>query len=492
MSRLIRIMVLCLFVLACASTGRAETLNAKVTAVDGDVATLAVDGGRLPNPGDWVSVFGQIPGLDGDVLIGRGKVTEIRHGAVLAKIDARGELKEGLTAQIVSTQRRAATAATGAAGGFEKLFNGRDLAGWQVQSGKVESWRAEGGSLITSGHPVGWLFTEKEYSDFELRLEYKASEKSNSGVCIRGPSPDVAPGANDPSFKGLEIQIVDDDDPAVASAASGSFPTGSIWGVVAPSQRATYAAGEWNAMDIVVRGRQVTVSINGTQVVNANLDDYAAKVQRFPGLLRASGFIGLQSYANQVEFRNIAVKPLSSRVSPNAMSIAPPGGSVGFQEGDGAQVDPQLAKAKVLNGGRGMFMAVTAGSGEAAGNGNDILWIVNKLDNQAAAHNAVAKMADMERKIHLQIHIPNDGSAWKKASFGDAVYDGKGNDKRITIQCGGSVPPLTRWERVLAYRGVFLIDLKFTGSDAKQDFTNDEERIIQKTRDLIDRRFPKN
>jgi hypothetical protein len=225
-------------------------------------------------------------------------------------------------------QPRAATgAADGArtADGFGRLFNGRDLSGWTLQSGQIGSWRAEGGSLITSGDPKGWLFAEKEYSDFELRVEYKVSANANSGICIRAPGPDVAPGAQDPSFKGLEIQIIDDN---ASQGDSGDFATGSIWGIAAPSQRVTRPVGEWNAMDIVVRGRQVAVSINGTQVVDANLGDHAAKAERFPGLLRTSGFIGLQSYANQVEFRNVAIKSLSSAGADEsaAQPAVPPAG----------------------------------------------------------------------------------------------------------------------------------------------------------------------
>ena len=192
------------------------------------------------------------------------------------------------------------------ASGWRDLFDGKTLSGWKIHSGRIDSWRVEGSSLVTSGSPRGWLFTEEEYSDFELRLEYKVSTNANSGISIRNPAPNVASGWNDPSHKGLEIQIVDDENPAAASW--GGFPTGSIFGVVTPSRRVTRATGEWNTMDIVVRGRQVVVSINDSLVVNANLDNYPGKVGQFPGLQRTSGFIGLQLYANQVEFRDIRIQ----------------------------------------------------------------------------------------------------------------------------------------------------------------------------------------
>ncbi len=57
--------------------------------------------------------------------------------------------------------------------GFEKLFNGKDLKGWQVnEGGNLDKWGAADGLLFTKGSGGGWLMTEKEYGDFELRLEF--------------------------------------------------------------------------------------------------------------------------------------------------------------------------------------------------------------------------------------------------------------------------------------------------------------------------------
>src|SRR5262245_35093842 len=70
--------------------------------------------------------------------------------------------------------------------GFETLFNGKDLSGWKVnKDGKIDVWGAEKGVLFVKGGGGGWLMTEKEYSDFELRLEFKLPEKGNSGVALR-------------------------------------------------------------------------------------------------------------------------------------------------------------------------------------------------------------------------------------------------------------------------------------------------------------------
>jgi hypothetical protein len=207
-----------------------------------------------------------------------------------------------------------------AADGFQKLLNGRDLTGWQIESGQIGTWQVDGPTLVSSGSPRGWLFTDKEYSDFELRLEYKLSENANSGISIRSPWCTGATAATDPSVQGMEIQIVDDEhaEPAMARG----WLTGSIWGVAAPSKRATRPVGQWNAMTVVARGRQVTVSINNTQVLDVNLDNHADEFGRFPGLKRNSGFVGLQSWAGRVEFRNLAIKSLAPS-APAAAAATP-------------------------------------------------------------------------------------------------------------------------------------------------------------------------
>src|SRR5262249_49417221 len=56
--------------------------------------------------------------------------------------------------------------------GFTKLFNGKDTTGWKAHNGDTKAWTVEDGVLGVNGKG-GWLMTEKEYGDFELRLEYK-------------------------------------------------------------------------------------------------------------------------------------------------------------------------------------------------------------------------------------------------------------------------------------------------------------------------------
>jgi hypothetical protein len=190
--------------------------------------------------------------------------------------------------------------------GFESLFNGKDLTGWKVnEGGNLAVWGAENGLLFVNGRGGGWLMTEKEYADFDLRLEFKLPEKGNSGVALRSPL------RGDPAYAGMEIQILDDAwHKAHYKGLKPTQLTGSIYDVVPPAKDATKPVGEWNQMQITAKGRQITVVLNGTKIVDANLDDYKNRADKHPGLLREKGHLGLQSHDGRVEFRNLFVKPL--------------------------------------------------------------------------------------------------------------------------------------------------------------------------------------
>jgi hypothetical protein len=192
--------------------------------------------------------------------------------------------------------------------GFTSIFNGKDLTGWKVNEGaNMKVWGADNGILYVEGAGGGWLMTEKEYSDFQVRVEYKlTTEDGNSGVALRSPM------RGDAAYVGMEIQILND--PWYLKNYRGLKRvqlTGSIYGVVAPSKEAIRPVGEWNKMDITARGRHVTVKVNGTKVVDADLDEHKDQFKAHPGLTRKKGHIGLQSHTGRVEFRHIYVKDLS-------------------------------------------------------------------------------------------------------------------------------------------------------------------------------------
>src|SRR5262249_53426080 len=126
-----------------------------------------------------------------------------------------------------------------------------------------------------------------------------------SGVALRSPM------EGNPAYAGMEIQILDD--AWHKENYKGLKPTqltGSIYDVVPPSKSVTKPVGEWNRMRIVAKGRHVMVVLNGTKIVDANLDEHKDRFKTHPGLERAKGHLGLQSHDGRVEFRGLYVKLL--------------------------------------------------------------------------------------------------------------------------------------------------------------------------------------
>jgi hypothetical protein len=201
-------------------------------------------------------------------------------------------------AQITSEEKKA---------GFIPLFNGTDLNGWKRYDVKNDVWGVEAGKIVCAGKAGGgWLGTDRDYADFELRLEYRLAAGGNSGVYIRAPQQGWI------SRVGMEIQILDDWHPRYSQIDFYQY-TGSIYHVVAPTRRASKKAGQWNALAILAEGRRVMVILNGKKIVDADLDRCRQDPQvakEHPGLARTTGRIGLQSHTDRVEFRNLRLREI--------------------------------------------------------------------------------------------------------------------------------------------------------------------------------------
>ncbi len=202
--------------------------------------------------------------------------------------------------------------------GFTALFNGKDLTGWQGAVGLKLSdekklaarkdadakatahWKVEDGVLVNDGKGVN-LATSKDYTDFELRLDWKIEPKGDSGVYLRGVP---------------QVQIWDSDTLTGNLAADKGKGSGGLWNNPAGSKgkdpllRADKAPGEWNHFRIVMKGEEVTVYLNGELVV-----DKAPLTAVKP--LPKTGPIELQQHPKQdgtfgkIMFRNIFVKELA-------------------------------------------------------------------------------------------------------------------------------------------------------------------------------------
>lgn len=202
------------------------------------------------------------------------------------------------------------------------LFNGRDLEGWEVKGDGM--WKVLAGGILmaqaTSGPkaPFGawpatldekkymqwrqaqsWLYTQAEFGEFDLHVEYLTAPGGNSGISIRdstrgkyaiAPEPDYE---KTPAHWGYEIQIY--------NGIKTKYPTGSVY-LFAPAEFGHEKSGDWNSIDIESRNAMIRVSLNG-QVVARHTGDPARP---------RTGPIGLQLHDrfSTIMFRNIRIREI--------------------------------------------------------------------------------------------------------------------------------------------------------------------------------------
>ena len=178
----------------------------------------------------------------------------------------------------------------------QSLFNGRDFTGWHKAGNGI--WTIEDGDIVgrfdRAKPGPGYVFTNQEFTDFDLRLEFWISTEGNSGVFIRQPlrefgtKGDARP-AHSPG-DGVEVQI-DYHDP--------KNMTGAIYNLHQPSA-VRGAENRWVKYRIACKGPRVDVWI----------DDQP--VNRYDELKSLKGAIGLQMHGQQphdhiVKFRNFEI-----------------------------------------------------------------------------------------------------------------------------------------------------------------------------------------
>lgn len=198
--------------------------------------------------------------------------------------------------------------------GFSPLIRGEELEGWVIQEGRSGSWKRQGDEIGCVSAGGGWLRTEKEYSDFILKLEYRLQPGGNSGIGIRCP-----PSGN-PTFTGIEIQLLDDHAEKYADLRPDQY-TGSIYYQVPAQQRASLRPnGEWNACEIRCLGDYLQVWINGELVNDVNLARPRPKGDAAAGPFSPTnrppfGHLALQSHSTRVDFRNIQIQDFTVRTA---------------------------------------------------------------------------------------------------------------------------------------------------------------------------------
>jgi hypothetical protein len=167
-----------------------------------------------------------------------------------------------------------------------KIFNGKDLTGWEAID-RPNQWIVENG-VLKSPKSGANIRTKETYNDFKLHIEFRYPKGSNSGVYLRGR---------------YEIQIEDN-----KGMEPMSLYLGGIYGFIDPWLNMAKEPGEWQAYDVELVGRMVTVKANGTTIIYK---------QEIPGITGgaldskegAPGPIMMQGDHGPIEFRNIVLTP---------------------------------------------------------------------------------------------------------------------------------------------------------------------------------------
>jgi hypothetical protein len=188
------------------------------------------------------------------------------------------------------------------AAGFVSLFDGQTLTGW---TGATEGYTVLDGAIQCLPEKGGNLLTEKEYADFTLRLEFRLPPGGNNGVGIR------APAVGHVATEGIEIQILDNTAQKYKTLAPYQYH-GSVYGLIPAKRGYLREVGVWNDQEITCVGRRLTILLNGTVIVNGDLDDAlrngAMDGKDHPGARRTSGRVGFLGHNDPVAFRHIRIR----------------------------------------------------------------------------------------------------------------------------------------------------------------------------------------
>jgi hypothetical protein len=197
-------------------------------------------------------------------------------------------------------------------GGWTPLFNGKDLSGWtryldpKKQADPDKIWTVHDGMIDCEGSVNGYLLTDKEFSNYVLRVQWrwgdKVTSQRNSGVFVHVSGPDkIWP-------KGVEAQLF-------------SGHAGDIWLVDGFKLRVDKSRqdpktprhflhtkdgvekpiGEWNEYEITCKGDTIKLVVNGQELNEGTHAEHSR------------GKILLQSEGAEILFRNIELKHLPSQ-----------------------------------------------------------------------------------------------------------------------------------------------------------------------------------
>jgi len=209
--------------------------------------------------------------------------------------------------------------------GFQMLFDGTTLAGWQMSTIRNQPGRDNPGRFALKagtleaqpGTDLGLLwYTQPSPPNFILKVEWMMTgPDDNSGVFIRFPHPEQQKYDSTAWVAinfGFEIQI----DERARPDGAAVHRTAAVYGFKGPDNPTMLQVrpiGEWNVYEIRVSGQQYQVQLNGQPVTTfafAAGSDPQSPTRGLPSTHGAPRFIGLQTHTGRVLFRRIQWRPL--------------------------------------------------------------------------------------------------------------------------------------------------------------------------------------
>lgn len=189
------------------------------------------------------------------------------------------------------------------AGEFVDLFNGQDFTNWGGAGKTMQNGYEVKDGTITSTPKCRFLQTDKEYSSYVLEFEFKLTPGANNGLGIHYP------GQGDAAYTGMEIQILDNTHPKYAKLKDYQYH-GGLYTLVAPKKGFQKPVGEWNKQIVTVDGAKIKVELNGTVIMEADLDEINKSNPKHEGAKRRKGHIAFCGHGDIVSFKKIRIKEL--------------------------------------------------------------------------------------------------------------------------------------------------------------------------------------
>ena len=199
--------------------------------------------------------------------------------------------------------------------GFVLLFDGETTTGWRSYNGNEfpsEGWVVEDGSLhFQAGSRAGDIVYDGTFRDFHLKIDWKISERGNSGIFYLGREIEGRPIWH----TAPEFQILDNDlHPDANQGVDGNRKAASLYDILPADPQNTKPVGEWNHAEIIVYNGSVFHRQNGEDVVEYQLgtpewEDMVINSKFDVDLFGKyiEGVIGLQDHGDDVWFRNIKI-----------------------------------------------------------------------------------------------------------------------------------------------------------------------------------------